>query len=56
MIFAKISQKEDKVRQKKHLKRSTTIDNVRQTCGELVESIGTKFMQNKANLCKAKLP
>jgi hypothetical protein len=44
--FLKISQKEDKVRQEQHLKRSTVVKNVRQ--------IGL-FLQNKANLCKAKI-
>jgi hypothetical protein len=44
--FFEISQKEDKVRRNKHLKRSTTVKNVRQ--------IGL-FMQNKANLYKAKI-
>jgi hypothetical protein len=45
-IFAKIGQKEDKVRQNQHLKRSTNVKNVRQ--------IGL-FLQNKANLYKAKI-
>jgi hypothetical protein len=46
IIFAKIGQREDKVRQNQHLKRSTTVKNVRQ--------IGV-FLQNKANLSKAKI-
>jgi hypothetical protein len=44
--FLKISQKEDKVRQNQHLKRSTIVKNVRQ--------IGL-FLQNKANLSMAKI-
>ena len=44
--FLKIGQNEDKVRQNKHLKRSTVVKNVRQ--------IGL-FLQNKANLYKAKI-
>jgi hypothetical protein len=46
MIFAKTGQKDDKVRQNQHLKRSTIVKNVRQ--------IGL-FMQNKANLYMAKI-
>ena len=38
--FSKISQREDKVRQNKHLKRSTIVKNVRQI---------DLFLQNKAN-------
>jgi hypothetical protein len=45
-ILAKIGQREDKVRQNKHLKRSTIVKNVRQ--------IGL-FMQNKANSYMAKI-
>jgi len=44
--FSKISQKEDKVLQNQHLKRSTTVKNVLQ--------IGL-FMQNKANFSGAKI-
>jgi len=44
--FVKISQKEDKVRQNQHLNRSTSVENVLQ--------IGL-FLQNKANLCRAKI-
>jgi hypothetical protein len=44
--FFEMSQKEDKERQEQHLKRSTIVKNVRQ--------IGL-FMQNKANLYKAKI-
>jgi hypothetical protein len=44
--FAKISQRKDKVRQNKHLKRSTIVKNVRQ--------IGL-FLQNKANLYDTKI-
>ena len=43
--FAKIGQKEDKERQNKHLMCSTIVENVLQ--------IGL-FLQNKANLCRAK--
>jgi hypothetical protein len=46
MIFAKTGQKGDKERREQHLKRSTVVKNVRQ--------IGL-FLQNKANLCKAKI-
>ena len=52
--FFKISQKEDKVRQNQHLKRSTIVKNVRQIPVPSI-SLGTSFMQNKANLYKAKL-
>jgi hypothetical protein len=45
--FLKISQKDDKERQEQHLKRSTVVKNVRQI---------HVFLQNKANLYKAKLP
>jgi hypothetical protein len=44
--FAKIGQRGDKVRQNRHLKRSTSVKNVRQ--------IGL-FLQNKANLCMAEI-
>jgi hypothetical protein len=44
--FVKISQKEDKVRHIKHLKRSTIVKNVRQI---------DLFMQNKAKLGKAEI-
>jgi hypothetical protein len=44
--FFKISQKEGKVRQNQHLNRSTIVKNVRQI---------HVFLQNKANLCKAKI-
>ena len=52
--FAKISQREDKVRQNQHLKRSTIVKNVRQIPVPST-TLGTSFMQNKANLCMAKI-
>jgi hypothetical protein len=45
--FGKIDQKEDKVLQNQHLKRSTIVENVRQI---------DLFLQNKAKLYIAKLP
>jgi hypothetical protein len=44
--FAKIRQKENKVRQNQHLTRSTIVENVRQI---------DLFLQNKANLIRLKL-
>ena len=52
--FFKISQKEDKVRQNQHLKRSTIVKNVRQIPVPST-TLGTSFMQNKANFQKSQM-
>ena len=66
--FAKISKNEDKERQNQHLTRSASVENVRALPQVQIPVPSThsaslragftrdKFMQNKANLCKVKLP
>ncbi|OHB60237.1 MAG: hypothetical protein A2167_02030 [Planctomycetes bacterium RBG_13_46_10] len=53
-IFAKISQKLDKVHQNQYLKRSTSVENVRQI-GLFLQIFRPGSRRDKANFSKAKI-